>query len=202
MKISLRLGTWAFALAIALTVFEATNFAAAVQSQEDMENGRGHDRDGEYSRNRNYQRGITDGREDGARNRDRRYRLRTNNDYDRRAYQAGYDQGYQDTRRRDGYGRNNNDNYNGQYGRPNGQYEQNGRNANLAAQMGAQDGLHDGRTDRATGHSNRPTQGDNYKNATRGFAGGDGQTAYKATYRQAYTPAYQQGYAEQNSGRR
>ena len=68
--------------------------------------------------------------------------------------------------------------------------------------MGSQDGLNDGRQDRQTGHSNRPTQGDNYKNATRGFAGGAGQTAYKASYRQAYLPAYQQGYTEQPYGRR
>jgi hypothetical protein len=71
----------------------------------------------------------------------------------------------------------------------------------MAARMGAEDGLNDGRKDRETGHSNRPTKGDNYKNATRGFSGGDGQTAYKAAYRQSYVEAYQRGYNE-GRGRR
>jgi hypothetical protein len=126
MKLNLRQATWAFALAITLTVFGAPNFAGAFQGDR-----RGPD-----------------------------------------------------------------NNRNGRYN------DRNGRNDNLAAQMGAQDGLNDGRKDRATGHSNRPTKGDNYKNATRGFAGGDGQTAYKAAYRQAYVPAYQQGYNERVNGRR
>ena len=124
MKLNLRQATWAFTLAITLTVFGAPNFAGAFQG--------------------------------------------------------------------DGRGRDNDRNGRGQYG----------RNDNLVAQMGAQDGLNDGRKDRASGHSNRPTKGDNYKNATRGFAGGAGQTAYKAAYRQAYVPAYQQGYNEGRRGRR
>src|SRR5207253_1497374 len=82
-----------------------------------------------------------------------------------------------------------------------GQYDR-GRGPNeMAARMGEQDGFNDGRKDRETGHSNRPTQGDNYKNATRGFSGGAGETAYKAAYRQAYVSAYQEGYNERR-GRR
>ena len=200
MKLNSRQAAWTFALAIALTVFGASNFAGAFQSDEGLEHGRGHDKGPDYTRNRNYQLGLSDGREDGSRHRDRQYRLRTNNDYDRRAYQAGYDQGYQDTWRRDDRDRGRDGYYNGPNG-PGGQY---GRpapyNNNSAAQMGAQDGLNDGRKDRATGHSNRPTEGDNYKNANRGFPGGDGETDYKATYRQAYVPAYQRGYNEQSPG--
>ena len=198
----LRPEVWAFALAITLGVFATPKFAVAFQSAQGMANDRGHDKDkgragdSYYTNNRIYQQGINDGREDGVNNRNRQYRLRTNNDSDRRAYEAGYDQGYRDNSR--------NGNYNGPYGQngQNGHYGQNGRNGNLAAQMGSQDGLNDGRQDRQTGHSNRPTQGDNYKNATRGFAGGAGQTAYKANYRQAYLPAYQQGYTGQINSRR
>ncbi len=64
-----------------------------------------------------------------------------------------------------------------------------------AAQIGYQDGLNDGRGDRLTGHSFRPTQDDNFKNATRGYnsAFGDKQ-AYKDTYRQGYENGYEQGY--------
>ena len=207
MKWNIRKATGTFALAFMFGIFGVPNFAAAFQSEQGLEHGRGHDKDRDddrdYSRNRNYQLGMNDGRDDAASHRDRRYHLRTNNDDDRRAYQAGYDQGYQN------YGRGGDDrdrgrdgNYDGRNG-PGGQY---GRSApyppvgNQAAQFGAQDGLNDGRKDRATGHSNRPTEGDNYRNATRGFPGGDGETNYKATYRQAYVPAYQRGYNEPVSG--
>jgi hypothetical protein len=61
--------------------------------------------------------------------------------------------------------------------------------------MGAQDGMNDGRQDRQSGHSNRPTQGDNYKHALRGYNSSfGGENQYKAMYRQAYVPSYQQGY--------
>jgi hypothetical protein len=196
MILKLRPAIWAFALTITLTALAVPKSVGAFQSAQGMANGRGHnkdngrDGDSSYSNNPHYQQGINQGQQDAANNRDRRYRFQTNNDADRRAYEAGYDQGYRDGSP-DG-------NYNGQYGR-NGP---DGRNDNVAAQMGSQDGLNDGRTDRQTGHSNRPTQGDNYKNATRGFTGGAGQTAYKATYRQAYLPAYQQGYIGQINSRR
>jgi hypothetical protein len=55
--------------------------------------------------------------------------------------------------------------------------------------------LNDGRRDRATGHSFRPTEGDNYKHADRGYYSQLGsRDLYKQEYRQAYTRAYQQGY--------
>lgn len=204
---------WMFALAIALTVI-GTPQPLVAQSEQGMEHGRGHSKDRrghdqddkDFTRNPNYQRGVTQGQKDGSRNRTQRYRETFNNDWDRRAYQAGYDKGFQDSRteysnrpndgayRRGGpygqYGRNSQNPQNGQYG----QYGSN----NQAAQMGAQDGLNDGRNDRAAGHSNRPTEGDNYKNALRGYNSGlGGEGAYKAAYRQAYGPAYQQGYSNQ-----
>jgi hypothetical protein len=207
MKMTLRQAARVSALVVTMTVFSAPNFAQAFQSARGMANGRGHykvknkNRDyrtGDWNNNNSsYQRGLNDGREDGARNRNRQYRWQTNNDSDRRAYEAGYEQGYRDSARYD----NNDDrryrNNDGLYSR-NDQY---GRSGSTAAQFGYQDGLKDGRQDRATGHSNRPTQGDNYKNATRGFPGGAGQTAYKAEYRQAYVSGYQRGYGEQMDGR-
>ena len=200
---------WIFALAIALTVI-GTPQPLVAQSEQGMEHGRGHNKDGrghdqdnDFSKNPNYQRGFSQGQKDGFRNRDKHSSARLNNDWDRRAYQAGYDKGFEDGRtqytsrandgsyRRGGpYGRSGQNSQNGQYG----QYGTN----NQAAQMGAQDGLNDGRTDRATGHSNRPTQGDNYKNGLRGYNSSfGGENAYKAAYRQAYGPAYQQGYNNQ-----
>ena len=192
---TLRPAVWILALASALTITVAPKFAVAFQSTQGMEHGRGRDQSGDqewgngYSNNPHYQQGISQGRQDAAKNRDHRYRFQTNNDRDRRAYEAGYDLGYRDGNR-DG-------NYNGQYGR-NGPY---GRNDNVAAQMGAQDGLSDGRRDYQKQHSYRPTAGDNYVNATRGFAGGLGQAAYQEAYRQAYLTAYRQGYGQQGSDR-
>jgi hypothetical protein len=192
-----------FAPAIALTMMAAPQVAAAYQSQQGMEHGRGHNKDRGHDRddvtnNPNYQRGVTQGQNDGRRNRSQQYRATFNNDWDRRAYRAGYDQGFQaglaqyNSRPSSGrYGHGGQYGQNGQSGR-NGQYGQYG---SQAAQIGAQDGMNDGRSDRATGHSNRPTQGDNYKNALRGYNSSfGGETAYKASYRQAYGPAYQQGY--------
>ena len=193
---TLRPAVWTLAMASALAITVTPNLAVAFQSTQGMEYGRGPDQGGNrewgngYSNNPHYQQGIKQGQADAAKNRERRYRFQSKNDADRRAYEAGYDQGYRD------YNRNadNNARY--------GQNGQNGRSSSLAAQAGSQDGWNDGHKDRQTGHSNRPTKGDNYKNATRGFTGGAGQTAYKADYRQAYVPAYQQGYASPTDGRR
>lgn len=195
-----------FTLVLALAVVGTPQLSVA-QSEQGMEHGRGHNKDrghdNDLTRNPNYQRGVMQGQNDGSRNRAQQYRGTFNNDSDRRAYQAGYDKGFQDGRTQyasrpdDGAYRRSGP-Y-GQYGqnRPNGQYGQYGNNSQ-AAQMGSQDGLNDGRTDRATGHSNRPTQGDNYRNALRGYNSSfGGETAYKAAYRQAYGPAYQQGYSGQ-----
>jgi hypothetical protein len=64
-----------------------------------------------------------------------------------------------------------------------------------AAQIGYQDGINDGRNDRVTGHSFRPTQDDNYKDASRGYSSAFGdKQSYKNTYRQGYEQGYQQGY--------
>jgi hypothetical protein len=144
---------------------------------------------------------MREGQDDRSNRRNRQYRWNNNDGGDRSAYQAGYDAGYANA---NSGGYNGNGRYgNGPYnGRNNGQYGRN--NGNAASQMGAQDGMNDGRQDRQTGHSNRPTQGDNYRNALRGYNSSfGGENQYKAMYRQAYVPAYQQGYNNQGGfGRR
>jgi len=51
------------------------------------------------------------------------------------------------------------------------------------------------RPNRDAGHSFRPTEGDNYRHADRGYSSQLGsRDAYKQEYRQAYVRAYQQGY--------
>ncbi|HVZ17613.1 MAG TPA: hypothetical protein VG897_10880 [Terriglobales bacterium] len=81
------------------------------------------------------------------------------------------------------------------YGGSNGYYGGGGYRGGNARQVGYQDGLNDGRHDRMTGHSFRPTQDDNYKNADRGYSSAFGdKQAYKDTYRVGYEQGYQQGY--------
>jgi hypothetical protein len=193
MKLNLRNAVWVFGLAIALMVTMTPKLAVA-QSEQGMEHGKGHNKN-KWNRNTDnadYQRGVREGQDDRSNRRNHQYRSRNDNDGDRSAYQAGYDAGY---RNANGGQYNGNGQYgNGQYnGNNNGQYGRN--NGNVASQMGAQDGVNDGRQDRQTGHSNRPTKGDNYKNALRGYNSSfGGENQYKAMYRQAYVPAYQQGY--------
>ncbi len=215
MIIKLRPALSTLTLALTLAVFAAPGFVGALQSSQGMANDRGHDqdnrqygRDGQYDRDDNIAAhlGSEDGWNDGRRDYQKQHSYRpTEGDNYRNAthgfmggpgqtsYQAAYRQAYI-TAYREGYSRQSNSRY--------GQTNPYNHNGSLAAQMGSQDGLNDGRSDRQTGHSNRPTQGDNYKDATRGFRGGAGETAYKAAYRQAYLPAYQEGYTSRNSIRR
>jgi hypothetical protein len=121
---------------------------------------------------------------------------------DREAYRSGYERGFQSIGYRDrdhdrdhdgdrdrGYG-------GGGYGGGNGGYGgYGGYGLNAARQNGYQDGINDGAKDRRTGHSNRPTQGDNYKHADRGYIPTYGnKDYYKQAYREAYQNAYEQGY--------
>lgn len=132
---------------------------------------------------------------------------------DRRAYREGYEAGYnsrghgdhdgdadkdrdrdQDhdgNRDRDGdHDRDDRDRNNGN----GGNYGGYGNMSQIAQQNGYRDGMNDGRSDRATGHSFRPTHDDNYKNAP-GYSSSMGdRQQYKNIYRQGYGQAYPLGY--------
>jgi flagellar biosynthesis/type III secretory pathway protein FliH len=57
--------------------------------------------------------------------------------------------------------------------------------------------VNDGRSDRQTGHSNRATQQQAYKNADHNYSPAYGtRDQYKSQYRQAYLQGYQQGYGQ------
>ncbi len=171
------------------------------------------DRDDSYSNQerrehqRWYQQGLRDGREDRE---DRRWpsirRRNWDDQTDRDAYVAGYRAGYGPGYSR--WGDNDNDEDDGhgygygwhdpddRWGRGGygwyGGYDQVRRQA---YSVGYQDGLNDGAKDWRTGHSNRPTQGDNYKHADRGYNSSYGnKQAYKDEYRAGYTQGYQRGY--------
>ena len=168
---------------------------AALTFGQDYHSWGYHDRDDR----RIYQRGYEEGRSDAQ------HRRRFNPDAnryresdDRRAYRQGYEAGYNAGRRGHvGWDRdhdNDRDGRNGGYG--NGGYGNGGygNGSSIARQNGYRDGVNDGRKDRATGHSFRPTQGDNYKNAP-GYSSSMGdRQQYKDAYRQSYQQGYQQGY--------
>jgi hypothetical protein len=146
-----------------------------------------------------YRQGLEQGRSDAARHRGfhpgtNRYREAD----DRRAYMEGYQAGYNSGGRGD-HDRDRDrdrDRDNGGYYGNNGSYGNRGYgNVNQVAQQnGYRDGMNDGRKDRATGHSFRPTQDDNYKNAP-GYSSNMGdRQQYKNIYRQGYQQGYQLGY--------
>lgn len=64
------------------------------QDQARKSQDQAHDQD--YSKNKNYQRGMTDGRNDRAHNRDHSKKRHFKKDDDQKAYEAGYEHGRQD----------------------------------------------------------------------------------------------------------
>jgi len=183
-----RFGSYAvFAVALSL----ALTLNGAPQSERGLEKGKGHNKRRAVSY---YDEGVGHGREDAANRRDRHYHLRPDRKEDRRDYERGYNEGYRAAMAgRGGERERERERDRGTIG--GGSTGGRSSSSNPASQMGYQDGLADGKKDRATGHSFRPTEGDNYKHADRGYYSQLGsKDAYKQQYRQAYVPAYQQGY--------
>jgi hypothetical protein len=191
MKLNLRHAVWALALAFTVTVLGAPTIAAAYQSEQGLEHGRGHDKndnnkDNDDANNPNYQQGWNHGQEDRDNHRALRYRVHPNNDADRRAYELGYNHGYQG-----------NTTYQGRYdqhGRP-GDRQYGNDVQRMAYNNGFQTGLDYGRADRNNRHSNRPTYSSTYQKGTSGYNSSMGsQTAYKNAFREGYRAGYAKGY--------
>jgi hypothetical protein len=87
-RMNLRQSAWVLAVMLGTGVTVGTARAAAPQSSED------HAQD--YSRNKNYQVVIRDGRNDKAHNRDHFKKRNFKKDEDQRAYESGYQQGHLD----------------------------------------------------------------------------------------------------------
>jgi hypothetical protein len=176
--------------------------------------GQYQDRDYDRDRMQNsaaFQQGMREGMDDARRGRQAVTRPdRWGNDWDRRAYQTGYLQGYNNVRQNGGYyGRDRDRDWDRDRGYANGGYYGNngyynngyGNGMQVAQRFGYQDGLRDGANDRQTGHSFRPTQDDSFRSATNGYQGVFGsRDQYKQWYRQAYEQGYQQGYNGNNRG--
>ena len=201
MKLNIRKAIWIFALAVAVTPFGTPPLAAA-QSQQDQSRDQANRNDN--ANNLMYQEGLNHGQADRTNNQAHQYRLQPNNADDRRAYESGYDQGYQNSR-------DANPDYRGQ----NAHYDARSEpNDNVASQNGFQDGANDGLQDRQGGHSSRATQRHYYKEGNRGYSSSfwtslrhtsaDRATKdqYKASYRQAYIQGYEKGYKGQGSDNR
>ena len=201
MKLNIRKEIWIFALAVAVTAFVTPKVVAA-QSQQDQSRDQANRNDN--ANNLMYQEGLNHGQADRTNNQAHQYRLQPNNADDRRAYESGYDQGYQNSR-------DANPDYRGQ----NAHYDARSEpNDNVASQNGFQDGANDGLQDRQGGHSSRATQRHYYKEGNRGYSSSfwtslrhtsaDRATKdqYKASYRQAYIQGYEKGYKGQGSDNR
>ena len=180
-----------FALAIAGILFGTCERAAAQASQQADGHGarQEDDRNSDTANNPNYQQGLKHGQDDRANNRQGQYRQHPATGDDRRAYEAGYDQGYRNYRS----GNSTNAFREGDV------YEPNARGYGTQSpgyQKGLREGMNDGQVDRASGRSFK--YGDGYKHPGRGYVSMYGNKHdYERKYREAYQKAYQQAYRQE-----
>jgi len=191
MKLNVLRAIWIIALAVACIAFATPTLAAAYQSQENQATNHSDSKDN--ANNLMYQQGLTHGQADRTNSQSHQYRLQPNDSDDRRAYEAGYDQGYQTNRDSNRYPA-------GEIGQYAPRSEPNG---NVATQNGFQDGANDGLQDQQAGHSSRATKHHSYDHGNRGYEASFGsKDQYKASYRQAYIQGYDKGYNGQGSDHR
>ena len=89
MKTSLKHGVWILAVVVGMGVSVGTARALAAPFQQDHEQQ--HEQD--YSKNRTYQQGMREGRNDHARSMDHSRKRHFKKDVDNKAYEAGYQKG-------------------------------------------------------------------------------------------------------------
>jgi hypothetical protein len=91
-RMNLKQCVWIVAMAACFVITGGTARVAASASPQEQ-----HEQD--YSKNKNYQTGVRDGREDGAKNRDHYKTRKFKKDEDQKAYEAGYQASHQDNSR-------------------------------------------------------------------------------------------------------
>jgi hypothetical protein len=180
---------WIAALTVGFGAFVTPKPAAAHQSQESHNPNHADSKDN--ANNLMYQQGLNHGQADRTNSQPHRYRLQPNDSDDRRAYESGYDQGYQNDRSVN-------------LSRENSQYAPRSEaNSNVATEYGFQDGANDGLRDRQSGHSSRATKHRSYEHGNRGYEASFGRKdQFKASYRQAYIQGYEKGYNSEGSDHR
>src|ERR1700722_2073818 len=87
-RMNLKQCVWVVAITLAMGITGGTAGIAASPSPQDR-----HDQD--YSKNKNYQVGMRDGRDDSAHNRDRSKKRKFKKDEDQKAYESGYQASHQ-----------------------------------------------------------------------------------------------------------
>jgi hypothetical protein len=88
MRTNLKRCVWIVALALGMGMTGGSLRLAASPAAQDQ-----HDQD--YSKNKNYQVGMRDGRDDSAHNRDHSKKRKFKKDEDQKAYESGYQAGHQ-----------------------------------------------------------------------------------------------------------
>ena len=191
MKLNVLKAIWIFALTVACIALVRPTLAAAYPPQENQTINHSDGKDN--ANNLMYQQGLSHGQADRTNNQPHQYRLQPNDSDDRRAYESGYDQGYQ-----------NNPGSKGFSAAETGQYAPRSEpNGNLATRNGFQDGANDGLQDRQAGHSSRATKHHSYRQGSRGYEESFGsKDQYKSSYREAYIQGYDKGYNGQGSDHR
>jgi hypothetical protein len=177
-------------LLISLALIAGNSALVYAQGQRPERGHRDDDRDDKnWQDNAAYQDGLKFGRQDAEhKKQNHKQHKRWKSEADTRAYEAGYNRGYQEASGR----------YNGGYPNgnvyPNGGYGNRGNvSGNPGYNMGYQDGTNDGRADRQAG---RPFKyGPGYNHPDRGYNNSLGDKgAYEQQYRQGYQQAYQQAF--------
>jgi hypothetical protein len=87
MRINLKLCAWIVAITLGLGITGGTVRVVASPARQDQ-----HDQD--YSKNKNYQLGMRDGRDDDAHSRDHSKKRKFKKEEDQKAYEAGYQAGH------------------------------------------------------------------------------------------------------------
>jgi hypothetical protein len=105
MRLSLKRWSWALVLLFGIGVNAGLTRAMTLPAQDDR--GQAHDEardqanNQDYAKNKNYQQGMRDGQDDHKRNRDHSKKRHFKKDEDQKAYEAGYQQGFQGDERKD-----------------------------------------------------------------------------------------------------
>jgi hypothetical protein len=93
MRTSLRHGVWVLAVAVGIGLAGGPVRAVAAPYFQDHEQQREPQKEQDYSKNKTYQQGMREGRNDHARNLDHSKKRQFKKDEDSKAYEAGYQKG-------------------------------------------------------------------------------------------------------------
>jgi len=88
MRMNFKPYAWVLAVAVSVGIIGGTARSVASPAM----NGQGQDQD--YSKNKRYQQGLREGKDDAAHKRDHYKKRHFKKDEDQKAYEAGYEQGH------------------------------------------------------------------------------------------------------------